>query len=263
MAARDTGSPAGDGCAPKQNHPGRPLSDQSTLEAAGMIREFPSREALAQALAERVAEAARARLARAGTTAIALSGGTTPVKFFEALAQQPLAWAAVTLTLVDDRWVPPGSARSNAALLRAHLLQGEAAAARFIPLVNDAATPEQGLAATEAALRRLPLPFAAVVLGMGTDGHTASFFPGGDRLAEALAPPHDALVETMRAQGAAEPRITLTLPVLLQAEFLAVHIEGAAKREALMAALRPGAVEQMPVRAVLRHAPPPEIFWAP
>jgi 6-phosphogluconolactonase len=95
---------------------------------------------------------------------------------------------------------------------------------------------------------------------MGLDGHTASFFPGGDHLAAALAGPH--LIETMRAPSTPEPRVTLTLPALLQTDFLVLHIEGAAKREVLATAESAGPIEQMPIRAILAHQPR-AIFWCP
>jgi 6-phosphogluconolactonase len=227
-----------------------------------VIRAFAGPEALAAALAEQVAGAIRNRLAADGRAAIALSGGTTPVRFLRALSAQRLDWGKVTVTLVDERWVPARSPRSNAGLLSAHLLQGEAAAARFVPLVNDAATPEDGRADIEAAMAGL-LPFAAVTLGMGNDGHTASFFPGGDRLAQALNPGPGRLVETMHAPAAGEPRMTLTLPVLLAADLVAIQIEGPAKRAVLEAALAGGDVMEMPVRAVLARVPAPEVFWCP
>jgi hypothetical protein len=131
---------------------------------------------------------------------------------FEALSRKPLDLARIDITLVDERWVGEESDRSNAALLRSHLLQGPAAAANFVPLHIDTPTPEDGLAQVTASIAALPLPFAVVVLGMGDDGHTASFFPGGDRLAQALAPSDGQLLETIRAPAAGEPRITLTLP---------------------------------------------------
>jgi len=228
-----------------------------------MMHDFPSSPALSEALASAVQDALATRLRRDGTAALAVSGGTTPIAFFQTLSRRDLDWRAVTIALVDERWVPESSPRSNAALIKTHLLQYRAAAATFVPLVNSAATPEVGWHDVEALIAALPLPFAAVVLGMGTDGHTASFFPGGDRLAEALSPTHGQLIETMRAEAAIDPRITLTLPVLLEAEHLFLHIEGQAKRDTLEAALQPGPIETMPIRAILRRAKPPEIFWSP
>jgi len=226
--------------------------------------DFPTKEALADALAGHVADALAARLSRTERAALAVSGGRTPTRFFEALSKRPLDWSRIDVTLVDERWVGEDSDRSNAALVRAHLLQGPAAAANFVPLHVDLPTPEDGLAQVSARIAALPLPFAVVILGMGDDGHTASFFPGGDRLAQALNPADGQLLETMRASAAGEPRITLTLPVLLAAETLCLHIEGAGKQRVLEAALVSGPAEAMPIRAVLtRSQRPVEIFWCP
>jgi len=144
--------------------------------------DFSTPEALANALADHVAAALTARLSRTDRAALAVSGGRTPTRFFAALAQRPVEWARVDVTLVDERWVGEDSDRSNAALVRQHLLQGPAAAASFVPLHIGVPTPEDGMAQVTARIAALAQPFAAVVLGMGDDGHTASFFPGGDRL---------------------------------------------------------------------------------
>jgi 6-phosphogluconolactonase len=67
----------------------------------------------------------------------------------------------------------------------------------------------------------------------------------------------------MRAPGAGEPRITLTLPPILAAETVALHVEGAGKKSVLDAALAGDDVLAMPVRAVLAAKRPPTIFWTP
>ena len=226
------------------------------------LHAFPDAETLAEALAVRVAASLREALAARGQASLAVSGGTTPKRFLRALAAQPLDWANVRVTLVDERWVDEGSPRSNAALVREYLLQGAAAQARFVPLHRDMPRPEDALAGVDAALDPL-LPLDVAVLGMGTDGHTASFFPGGDRLAEALDPAASARVLPMRAPDAGEPRITLTLPVLLAAKQRFLHIEGEAKREVLERANDPREAA-LPVSALLRDgAAPPEIYWCP
>lgn len=224
--------------------------------------DFESAADLASALAVAVAENLRDGLAARGRASLAVSGGRTPECFFAALAQQSLAWERVTITLVDDRWVALESPRSNEALLRRCLLRGPAAAAKLIGLVSDAESPEAGQREVAARLAALPQPLDAVVLGMGGDGHTASFFPGGDRLEEAVDPAGNATVLPMRAPGAGEPRITLTLPPIAAARAVYLHIEGSDKAAVLAKALRAGPVAEMPVRAVLRHCSP-EVYWCP
>lgn len=222
---------------------------------------FATRAALAENLAQDTANALAARLRTEAKAMLAVSGGSTPMMFFETLSRMRLDWSRIAVILVDERWVPEDHSRSNAALVRRRLLVNEAVAASFIPLYNGASTPEAGRDAQEKLLAAQPLPLAAAILGMGEDGHTASFFPDGDHLSAALAPVPGRLLETMAAPGASEPRITLTLPVLLQAGFLALHIEGERKREVLAQAQQPGAVARMPVRAVLPCNP--SIYWCP
>ena len=214
------------------------------------LHPFPDGDAVAQALAQAVADDLRAALALRSEASLALSGGTTPRRFLQALSRQAMDWANVTVTLVDERWVDERHERSNARLVKEHLLQEAAAGARFVPLYRPAASPDQVLADVAAVL---PATLDVAVLGMGGDGHTASFFPGGDRLAEAMDPDAPERVLPMLAPGAGEPRITLTLPVLREAGRLYLHIEGGEKRQVLQQALSgQGAGAGYPIRAVLQ-----------
>ncbi len=213
-------------------------------------RIFDAREALAETLARDVADELDRAIEAKGRATLAVSGGTTPKLFFEKLSEIDIPWSRVSVTLVDERQVPETSERSNARLVRTHLLRNKAAAASFIPLAGN---PD---AARVAA-------FDVAVLGMGSDGHTASFFPGGDRLSEALDAESGKRLIEMTAPGAGEPRLTFTLPVLEQSGRLALHIEGAEKRQVLKQALEAGPEEDMPVRAILRSATPVTLYWCP
>lgn len=226
---------------------------------------FTDCHAQATALAERVAERLRLSLNQRGHALLAVSGGSTPKDFFAELSKETLDWAHIKITLVDERWVPDTDERSNAKLVKSTLLQNEAKAASFVPLYTDAATPEDGLAATTARIDALALPFDAVVLGMGDDGHTASFFPGGDRLADALDLNGKSRVLPMRAPDAGEPRITLTLPTLLETESLFLLVAGDKKRDLLAdARLGLGAAQNYPVRSVLaQQRVPVAVYWCP
>ena len=86
---------------------------------------------------------------------------------------------------------------------------------------------------------------------------------GGDSLAEAIDADTKKRLIAITAPGAGEPRLTFTLPVLEQAGRLALHIEGAEKKQVLKQALADGPEEDMPVRAVLRSAAPVTLYWCP
>ena len=227
-------------------------------------RTFADKQQLAEALAETIATALKSGVNARGAASLAVSGGSTPARMFRALSQRDdVPWDKVTVTLVDERWVPESSDRSNARLVKADLLRGRAAIARFVPLYQGGAVPDAaGIARTNATLATIPLPFEISVLGMGNDGHTASFFPGGDTLAEALA--NDGPALAINAPGAGEPRVTLTLPELLKSRALILHVEGDEKVATLERAEAEGPIEDMPVRAILRQTKVPlTIFWCP
>ena len=224
-------------------------------------RDFRDKQQLAEALAEAVAGNLKSGAKSRGAASLAVSGGSTPARFFRALSQRDdVPWDKVTITLVDERWVDETSDRSNGRLVRANLLTGRAAAASFVPLYQGGTEPDAYAAGL--AQRRVPQPLDAAVLGMGNDGHTASFFPGGDTLDEALT--GEGPVVAIRAPGAGEPRVTLTLKALLAARALYLHIEGDEKVETLAKAEAEGPIEDMPVRAVLRQTQTPlTIYWCP
>lgn len=222
---------------------------------------FGSSAELAAALAGSVATTLRGAIAARGTGFIAVSGGTTPALFFRTLARQDLDWGKVIVTLVDERFVERSSPRSNAALVAANLLQDKAAAARFIDLYRPAADLETAAARADGDLRALPWPLDIAVLGMGTDGHTASFFPGAENLAALLDPASKAIVLPTHSDTG-EPRLTLTLARLIEAPVVALHIEGAEKRKVLEDALAEG--RELPIRDAIDHAGNPvQVFWAP
>ena len=141
------------------------------------FKEFQDSPALVAALANQVAGLLRAAIKERGRASLVVSGGATPVPFFAALSAQALDWQQVTITLADERWVDPADPDSNEQLVRRHLLQNRAAAARFVGLKTGAITAVQGEKECGARLALVPRPFDALILGMGNDGHTASLFP--------------------------------------------------------------------------------------
>ena len=192
---------------------------------------------------------------------LAVSGGQTPIAFFQALSRVILPWYRVDITLVDERWVPVNHERSNEALVRRHLLQNEAEVAHFIGLKTHHESPDAGVAECRQRLATLTRPFSVVVMGMGTDGHTASWFPDSPQLAQALAPEQSHMVVAQHPPSQREPRITLTLPVILEARRRVLHLEGNAKQQVFQQALiTTEPVEALPVRALLERDC--HLFWS-
>lgn len=215
--------------------------------------EYPDREVLnlelAQIVAEELAGAIRAR----GAATLCLPGGSTPAPFMSALSAAAIPWEHVSVLPGDERLVDEEHNRSNARLIRRHLLDGRGAAARLVPLYDPAdADPAAGAAARIAPI----LPLSSLVLGMGTDLHVASLFPGAEGLAAVLAPGAP-VVAAMRAPDG-EARLTLTLPVLSAVARAHLLVTGADKRSALD---RAGELDplQAPVRALW---PGLTVHWA-
>ena len=228
------------------------------------FKEFKDADTLVAVLAAQVADLLRVGIKERGKASLVVSGGSTPVSFFAALSVLALDWKQVVVTLADERWVDPADADSNEHLVRQHLLQNQAATARFVGFKNEAPTAVQGERECGDRLALLPRPFDVLILGMGSDGHTASLFPQATRLDEALDMDSGTLCLAITPPAAPHERMTLTLPALLQSRQIILHLVGPGKRAVYERALADGPVAEMPIRAVLgQTAAPVTVFWAP
>ncbi|AXQ29399.1 6-phosphogluconolactonase [Solimonas sp. K1W22B-7] len=231
------------------------VPDALALPPAVRQHGFANSQDLAAGLAAHLAGILDDALERRGKASLLVSGGRSPTACFEALREYDIDWAGVVIGLVDERWAPQGSSDRNDALVRQHLLRGRAAVAQLVPLVEAGLDMETELAAARRRMPLLPRPFDAVVLGMGTDGHTASWFPCAPECPEAMAPDTAAEVILVHPKTAPYPRFTTTLPVVFDTRQLLLQIEGAQKREVLVRAAQPGS--SLPVAAVLRQTRAP------
>jgi 6-phosphogluconolactonase len=229
-----------------------------------MITAFATREAAMQACADRLAQAIAQGIAARGSAAIALSGGSTPEPAYALLASEAIDWPKVTFALVDERWAAPSDAASNEAMLRRALAPALAAGARLLPMWCDAAEgPQAGADLAEPAYAALA--YDAALMGMGADGHTASWFPGSAQLEAALDPacPRTVIAVTApQAAGAAE-RLTMTRAALRKAGRLVLLITGAEKRAVLERAAGEDP-RRLPVAALVADGQGRlETLWAP
>jgi 6-phosphogluconolactonase len=228
------------------------------------VRHFPDGASLVQALADDMAAQLRRAVEARGRALIAVSGGNSPKPLFERLSQAVLPWDRVTVAQVDERWLPVTHPDSNARLIAEHLLRGPAAAAHFVPMKTGAETPQAGQPECEARLRALPQPFDLVLLGMGDDGHTASLFPHAPELADGLRSqgPMCIAVQAPSPPQAPYPRMSLTLAGLAAARRWVLMLQGRGKLDTLRRAQQPGPVEELPIRALLRHSSPALEIWS-
>lgn len=229
-----------------------------------------TRNALAGTLAAKIGARLNAAITENGEAVLALSGGSTPKPLFEALAKHNLDWRRIIITLVDERWVPVNHALSNEAFLHKFLLTHLSENVRFVSLYSAAGSASESLDAvlsnycqiTQSSADK-PKPFDVVVLGMGDDGHTASFFPDATNISELV----DALTKqsliSCESPTTQVPRITWTVPMLLNTQFLALHITGQSKRQTFEAALQPGDVRELPIRcALFQQKTPLRVYFA-
>ena len=225
-----------------------------------IARDFDNPQALANALAGDVAEHLRNAVATNGVATLVVSGGRSPVAFFQHLAKQTLDWSNVVVSLADERWVPVEHADSNAGLIKRYLLQGQAAKAQFLSLYSASANLEQAAEQADRLLSELPV-IDVLILGMGDDGHTASLFPNSPNLDEALKVDGTRRCWPMLAPTVPRQRLTMSRALLASAKHKMLSISGQSKLTTLSFALAGDDVAEMPVRAFLQ--PTLEIYWCP
>ena len=232
-------------------------------------RLFESRAEMIAALQAECETALREAIEDRGEASFMVSGGSTPEPLYKALSNVDLDWESVYVALVDERWVDFEHDKSNEAFTVKHLIQNKAAVANLVGMKNSAETAADGLADCESAYQQLAQPFDVTILGMGSDGHTASLFPHAQGLDEALdvdAEPLCAAIIAKQSEvtGAITERMTLTLAGLLRSKSLVLLITGDEKLAVLRAAQAGTDVKEMPIRAVLQQQKVPVVvYWAP
>ena len=225
------------------------------------LNEFDSKEKLTEALSQKIINDLAFAIETKGYATLVLSGGSTPQNLLKTLSNREFSWEKVRVTLVDERWVEANNPNSNQKLIQEYLLKNHAAKARFIPLKNSAKSAKDGVVSLEIVLRGLSHELDVVVLGMGEDAHTASFFPHANELDFALHT-HDLCCATTATVEPKE-RMTLTKSFLLGAKSLILHIEGREKKEIFQRAAHSDDATDMPIIAMMgQQNPLLEVYYA-
>ncbi|WP_434926038.1 6-phosphogluconolactonase [Shewanella sp. HL-SH4] len=226
-----------------------------------VFKSFDTPASLESALADKIANQLQDAIDNRGKASLVVSGGSTPLKLFQLLSHKTLEWSEVYITLADERWVEADEKDSNERLVREHLLQNRAASAKFRGLKNMFASPEAGAAMAGESLANFPRPFDVVILGMGTDGHTCSWFPCSKELDNALTTKE--VCAAVNPTTAPHARITLSKDAILNSRQIYLHLVGEAKLTVYHQALENDDVTKMPIRAVLaQHKTPVDVFYS-
>lgn len=226
------------------------------------INSFANPEELAELLAVKIADILQGAIVDRNNACLIVSGGSTPIPLFKTLSKQKIDWSKVSITLADERWIDVSDKESNENLVRRYLLRNKAHEAAFIGLKTgfDSALKSESLC--EKLLQTLPRA-DVLILGMGLDGHTASLFPDAPQLVTALDMHSGKSCMAITPEHAPHHRMTLTLPTLLNARSIFLHITGKEKLLVLQKAFGDGPVQKMPIRAILRNTTiPVSIFWS-
>jgi 6-phosphogluconolactonase len=228
---------------------------------------FDSVSDLHRACAHALEHQIRLALAERGQAFLALAGGSTPLPAYRLLAKADLDWASVTIVPTDERWVGSQDPACNLSQLR------QCFAARFeiqwLSLVPENLPADKISVSAHSAIKTLagmPMPFDAVLLGMGLDAHTASLFPGAEHLSEALdlqgIVSAVAITPEPLPKEAPFARVSLTAARLLHSHYVILAITGQAKRE-VFAKAELADTAALPISRLL-HAPGAalDVFWS-
>ena len=197
-----------------------------------MIQIYPNQESLSFGAARLFVRQAGLACKDRGRFSVALSGGHTPQRTYELLAQSPfrdqVAWSQTHVFWGDERCVPPEGPQSNARVARLLLLEQVPIPPHQIHPIFCARSPKEAAQDYEDLLRSFfgegPTRLDLIFLGLGEDGHTASLFPqtpvlneGKRWAAETYLPQQDLY------------RVTLTPPLINQTAVVAFLVAGDTK----------------------------------
>jgi 6-phosphogluconolactonase len=225
--------------------------------------DYDSVDEMADAVAGDIGFIVESALDARGEALIAVPGGKTPLPIYERLAKAKLNWKKVTIIPTDERLVPLTDEKSNIrAIAQAFLPTG----ARVFPIGSDIADYKLAGNSANAKLADLKFPLDLAWLSVGSDGHTASIFPGPD-VDEALNAPKGrnavGVMPDPLPADAPVARVTLTRSAILSARTVLITVTGEEKKAMLEGAIADGQSSRLPIGRLLAEAEQPiDIHWS-
>jgi len=218
-----------------------------------LVHAFTRQEELTDSLSQSIASQLQKAIKRNGKASLLVSGGSTPKPLFEKLRQIPLEWDKVSVGLCDERWVSPSHIDSNENFVKKNLLQDKASKARFVGMYNEGSDVTDAQSLCSQKIKEELYPFDVVILGMGSDAHTASLFPENVKLQKAFDLNNKEICIAVEPKDAPHMRMSLTRSAILSAKHLYVHFEGKEKLAVYKEVLRGEDMYSMPIRSVLNQ----------
>jgi len=228
---------------------------------------FTDRAAMIESLYQVFSKDLAQALQQQSSATLLLSGGSTPIPLYQRISTANISWEDVSVALVDERWLDAEHAASNERLLIENMLINKAATANFTGMKNQYQSPFDGEAECNARYANLPSPYTICLLGMGSDGHTASLFPQAQGLVAALdSNQYCAPIRAVKSDvtGDNVERMTMTPWSILQSRRLILLMTGADKWEVFQQAHQSGASKELPISIFIHQDRVPlEVYWAP
>ena len=214
---------------------------------------FHSQEQLIDMLSRAIATDLKHAIKTKGEASLIVSGGSTPKPLFKLLSQMDIGWENISVGLCDERWVEPTHEASNEHFVKTHLLIDKAKKANFIGMYHKDIAIKEAEALCHDTIHASLYPFDVVILGMGSDGHTASLFPHNSALEKGFNLDNPSLCISMKPIRAPHWRMSLTLQAILSATRLYLHFEGELKQRVYQEAIACEDNSKMPIGAILNQ----------
>jgi 6-phosphogluconolactonase len=214
---------------------------------------FERKEALVEVLSKNITKNLQEAIEKRGSATLVVSGGSTPKPLFEKLRKIDIEWEKVTVGLCDERWVKSDHEDSNELFVKTYLLQEKAKKAKFIGLFLDGKSAQQAESECSTVVKEKILPIDVLILGMGSDAHTASLFPNHPKLEEGFDLENEKYCISIKPEFAPHMRMSLTCSAILSAKYLYLHFEGEKKLSIYKKALKTDDIYSMPIGSILHQ----------
>jgi 6-phosphogluconolactonase len=229
------------------------MAEVGMMSSRVHFHNFNTKVDLVEALSQNIAKNLQDAIDKKGRATLIVSGGNTPKLLFEKLRKIKLEWEKVTVGLCDERWVSPSNEDSNEKFVKTYLLQDEAREATFVGMYITGMSVEKAEPICAKNFKEHLLPFDVLILGMGSDAHTASLFPNNPKLEQGLDLDNKEICIVVEPNCAPYIRISLTLSAILNAEHIYLHFEGDNKLAVYEEAMGGDNVHKMPIRSILHQ----------